>query len=300
MDRLTALKVFITVNECGSLTAAAEQLALSRAMISRYLAELERWMGVRLMHRTTRRLSLTSTGEAVLQRAKAMQAMQDEMEQIAVHPGDSPKGLLRLTSSYSFAEDFLMRQVDDYLSLQPNVAIDVLVLDRAVNLVEERIDLAIRITNALDPNVIARKLGTCRSVVCASPEYLKRCGTPRTIADLATKNCLTYSYFGKSLWQFDSINGPESVPVSGNLSTNISSLLLQSTLRGAGISLQPHYSVQKYLQNGELIALFPDYEPSQLGIYALYATRKLMSPVLRSFLDFLVSKMQAEPIWQAS
>lgn len=298
MDRLTALQVFVTVVEQGSLSAAAERLDMSRAMVSRYLGELEGWMGARLLHRTTRRLSLTGPGEETLVRARSMLALGEEMERLAAHAGDAPKGQLRVTCSYSLADAFLMQAAQEYLSRWPGTAIDILQLDRTVNLVEERIDLALRITNDLDPNLVARRLGCCRSVVCASPAYLKAHGTPQRVQDLALHNCLTYSYFGKSLWQFEGANGPESVPVSGNLSANTSNLLLKSTLLGSGVSMQPLYSVAGHLERGELLPLLTKLEPRRLGVYGIYTTRKQMSPLLRSFIDFLVERMAQDPLWQ--
>ncbi|MFQ2271609.1 LysR family transcriptional regulator [Aeromonas enteropelogenes] len=298
MDRLTALRVFVTVVEQGSLSGAGEKLEMSRAMVSRYLAELEHWMGARLLHRTTRRLSLTGPGEETLGRARLMLTLGEEMEQVAIRGDDAPKGQLRITSSYSLSEALLVGAANDYLARYPGTAVDILLLDRTVNLVEERIDLAVRITNDLDPNLVARRLGTCHSVVCASPDYLARHPIPHKAQDLALHNCLTYTYFGKSLWEFSGPDGPESVPVSGNLSANISNLLLEATLKGAGISLQPRYSAQPYLERGELIALLPQWQPKRLGVYGVYATRKQMSPLLRSFLDFLVARMADDPLWQ--
>ncbi|MFQ2195088.1 LysR family transcriptional regulator [Aeromonas jandaei] len=298
MDRLTALRVFVSVVEQGSLSGAGEKLDMSRAMVSRYLAELESWMGARLLHRTTRRLSLTGPGEEALNRARAMLALGEEMEQIAVKGDDAPKGQLRITSSYSLSEALLVGAANDYLAQYPGTAIDILLLDRTVNLVEERIDLAVRITNDLDPNLVARRLGTCHSVVCASPAYLANNPAPQKVQDLALHNCLTYTYFGKSLWEFNGPDGPESVPVSGNLSANISNLLLEATLGGAGISLQPRYSVQPYLERGELVPLLTQWQPKRLGVYGVYATRKQMSPLLRSFLDFLLARMAADPLWR--
>ncbi|MGN5049773.1 LysR family transcriptional regulator [Aeromonas veronii] len=298
MDRLTALRVFVSVVEQGSMSGAGEKLDMSRAMVSRYLAELESWMGARLLHRTTRRLSLTGPGEEALNRARVMLALGEEMEQLAVKGDDAPKGQLRITSSYSLSEALLVSAANHYLTHYPGTAIDILLLDRTVNLVEERIDLAVRITNDLDPNLVARRLGTCHSVVCASPAYLDRHPVPHKVQDLALHNCLTYTYFGKSLWEFNGPDGPESVPVSGNLSANISNLLLEATLEGAGISLQPRYSAQPYLERGELVPLLTDWQPKRLGVYGVYATRKQMSPLLRSFLDFLLARMAADPIWQ--
>ena len=147
---------------------------------------------------------------------------------------------------------------------------------------------------------MARRLGCCRSVVCASPAYLAEHGTPQQVQDLALHNCLTYTYFGKSLWQFDGPQGAESVPVSGNLSANTSTLLLKSTLLGGGISLQPIYSAGALIARGDLVPLLTGYEPRQLGIYGVYTTRKQMTPLLRSFLDFLVEQMAADPLWHSA
>ncbi len=293
---MTGLQVFVAVVEQGSLSAAAERLDMSRAMVSRYLAELEEWMGARLLHRTTRRQSLTLVGEEALQRARSVLSLGEEMSQLASHQDEAPRGRLRITCSYSLADAVLMDAAHEYLARWPGTAIEILLLDRTVNLVEERIDLALRITNDLDPNLVARKLGICRSVVCASPAYIQHQGEPQTVADLAHHNCLTHAYVGKSLWQFDGPDGPESVAVSGNLGANLSNLLLRNTLLGDGISLQPLWSVAEYLQSGELVALLRDYEPTQLGIFAVYATRKQMTPLLRSFLDFLVMRLQEQPI----
>lgn len=244
-------------------------------------------------------LSVTGPGEEALNRARAMLALGEEMEHLAIRSDEAPKGQLRITSSYSLSEALLVQAADDYLARYPGTAIDILLLDRTVNLVEERIDLAVRITNDLDPNLVARRLGTCHSVVCASPAYLARHAPPQQVQDLALHNCLTYTYFGKSLWEFQGPDGPESVPVSGNLSANISNLLLAATLDGAGISLQPAYSVQAHLESGALVPLLTQWQPKQLGVYAVYGTRKQMSPLLRSFLDFLIARMADDPLWQA-
>ena len=143
-----------------------------------------------------------------------------------------------------------------------------------MNLVEERIDLAIRITNELDPNLIARPLGHCDSVVCASPAYLAAHGAPASVQDLAPHNCLTYSYFGKSLWQFERGGERVAVPVSGNLSANESQVLLAAAIEGAGIAMQPAYSARGPIAQGRLVALLPDFVPQGLGVYGVYASRR--------------------------
>lgn len=297
MDRLTATRVFVEVVERGSQTAAADALEMSRAMVSRYLGELETWVGARLLHRTTRKLSLTGAGEQLLGQCREMLAMAEAMQSVSRTDEAAPRGTLRIACSQSLAQAWLVRTLDDFTRLYPQVSIDLLVGSQAVNLVEARIDLALRITNQLDPNLIARQLAVCRSVVCATPAYLARHGTPQRPEELAQHNCLSYAYFGRSIWEFSRADEPHAVAVSGNLSANESMVLLEAVLADIGISLQPRYSVGAHLRSGALVQLLPDYEPQQLGIHALYGTRRQMPPALRALLDFLVERLADRPDW---
>ncbi|HET7836775.1 MAG TPA: LysR family transcriptional regulator [Variovorax sp.] len=294
MDRIVAAEVFVRIAERGSMTAAAEALDMSRAMVTRYLAQMEQWAGARLLHRTTRRLSLTEAGEETLARCRRMLEVAAEMATAASACAEEPRGLLRVACAQSLAQDVLASAVADYLRRHPRVAIDLHIDARPVNLIEERIDLAIRITNDLDPNLIARPLGRCDSVVCASPAYLAAHGEPASVQDLALHNCLTYSYFGKSLWQFEQGAERIAVPVSGNLSANESQVLLAAAIEGAGIAMQPAYSARGPIAQGRLVALLPDFEPQGLGVYGVYASRRQMPASLRALLDFLVARF-AEP-----
>lgn len=297
MDRLTATRVFVEVVERGSQTAAADALEMSRAMVSRYLCELEAWVGARLLHRTTRKLSLTGAGEQLLGQCREMLAMADAMQSVSRTDEAAPRGTLRIACSQSLAQAWLVHALDDFTRLYPQVSVDLLVGSQAVNLVEARIDLALRITNQLDPNLIARQLAVCRSVVCATPAYLARHGTPQRPEDLAQHNCLSYAYFGRSIWEFSRAGEPHAVAVSGNLSANESMVLLEAVLADIGISLQPRYSVSGHLRSGALVQLLPDYEPQQLGIHALYGTRRQMPPALRALLDFLIERLADAPDW---
>ncbi|MFJ3055171.1 LysR family transcriptional regulator [Herbaspirillum sp. NPDC087042] len=298
MDRLMAMQVFVKVVDGGSLSAAAEQLDLSRPVVSRYVAELEDWVGARLLHRTTRRLSLTPAGNEILPRCRQMLEFSEDMRHALEAPDETPRGLLRITASTSFAQTQLIQAVVDYGRRYPEVAVDLMALDRTVNLVEERIDLAIRMTNRLDANLIARKLGVCRSIICASPDYLARHGTPRKVEELALHNCLTHSYVGRSLWQFDARRKGgrgQSVAVGGSISANEVTVLLQAVLAGVGIGHMPAYTVAPLVATGQLVALLPDYEPLQLGMYGVYASRKHMPATLRSMLDFLAQRFAGQP-----
>ncbi len=297
MDKLDAMRVFASVVDCGSQAAAAEQLSLSRPHVSRCLAELESWTGTRLLHRTTRRLALTNAGNEILPLFRRMLDLAGDIHAVVAKPEDEPKGLLRLTASTSFGQAQLTQAVTDFVSCYPQVRVDMLLLDRTVNLVDERIDLAIRITNDLDPNLIARRLTRCRSVVCAAPAYLQQHRQPKRIEELAQHNCLTHSYHGSSLWQF-SLNGqPHSVAVAGNLSTNDAITTLQAALCGAGIALLPTYLAAPLIADGRLVPLVTAYQPMELSIYAVYTSRKHMPTALRAMLDYLAERFTPEPAW---
>ncbi|WP_419708740.1 LysR family transcriptional regulator [Pseudomonas sp. NFX224] len=297
MDRLQAMRVFVTVVDLGSQSAAADHLELSRPVVSRYLAELEDWVGARLMHRTTRKLSLTAAGSEVLPRCRQMLDLSTDMQAAVSVPEDAPRGLLRISVSTSFGQAQLADAMATYVKRYPGVSIDMQMLDRTVNLVDERIDLAIRTSNDLDPNLIARRLTVCRSVICASHAYLREHPTPQRVEDLSQHNCLTHSYFGKSLWHFEQDGEQVSVPVQGNISANEATTLLRAAMAGAGVAMLPTYQAGVYVHSGELVRLLPSAEPRQMNVYAVYASRKHMPAALRSLLDFLVVRFPEEPAW---
>ncbi|PRA63957.1 LysR family transcriptional regulator [Pseudomonas sp. MYb187] len=297
MDRLTAMRVFVSVVDLGSQSAAAEHLDLSRPVVSRYLAELEDWVGARLMQRTTRRLSLTAAGQETLPRCRQMLELAGDLQAAVSAPNDAPRGELRISVSTSFGQAQLMDALADYVKRYPGVKIDLQMLDRTVNLVDERIDLAIRTSNDLDPNLIARRLSVCRSVICASPAYLREHPVPEQVQDLARHNCLTHSYFGRSLWHFDVEGEVVSVPVQGNISANEAMTLQRAALAGAGIAMLPTYQTAAALRSGELVLLLPKARPQELNLTAVYTSRKHMPATLRSMLDFLSERFTAEPEW---
>jgi DNA-binding transcriptional LysR family regulator len=293
MDRLTAMNVFVEVAERGSLTAAAEALDMSRAMVTRYLAEVERWLGARLLHRTTRRISLTGPGEAALLRFRQMLAIGDELQGELASDNPEPHGLLRVTASVSFGQQHLAAAVAEFVRRHPLTRVDLLLVDRLVNLVEERVDVAVRISRAIDPSLIARRLATCHSVLCAAPSYLAEHGTPGSAEALAGHNCLTHHYVGRSVWQLQRGGRSISVAVGGNISANEASLLLEAVRAGAGIAMLPTYQITPLLRSGELVAVLPEYEVEEMGLYAVYASRRQLPTLMRSFLDFLVERFAA-------
>jgi DNA-binding transcriptional LysR family regulator len=289
MDRIKAAEVFVTIVEQGSLVGAAQALDMSRSMVTRYLAEMEHWASAQLVHRSTRKLTLTAAGEKAFSHCRSLLELAKEVATpLAQNLVAVPEGTIRISCSQFVAEKLLPQVVDAYLDDYPKVRIDVHVSNQVTHLVEDRIDLAIRITNELDPNLIARPLGVCRSVLCATERYLKRRGYPVYPDDLASHNCLMYSNFGKSLWHFIKDEQPVVATVSGNYSANESSLLLNSVLKNRGISLQPRYAVQALINEKKLVQVLPNYEAVSLGIFAVYRSRKHQSLALRTFIDRLV------------
>jgi DNA-binding transcriptional LysR family regulator len=298
MDRLTAMRVFVEVAERGSLTQAADHLELSRAMVSRYLASLEQWLGARLLHRTTRRVGLSDAGEQALSRCRRMLELADDVQAVTAARRGEATGRLRITTSPSFAQAQLTAAVVAFQLRHPRVEVDLLAIDRPVNLADERIDLAVRITNTLDDVFVARRLATCRSVLCASPDYLARRGTPSNAEDLKTHNCLTHAFGTRALYRLRHDEQTLSVAVSGTLFSNETAVLRAAVLAGAGIAMMPTYYVRADIDQGALVALLPDHEPETLGIHAVYLTRRHQPQALRLMIEFLAERFGGDlPPW---
>lgn len=287
MDRLTAAKVLLETVARGSISAAASHLGMSRAMATRYIGLMEEWAEARLLHRTTRKLSLTAAGEEVLPLCKDLVALSLDVSSLGADAENTPKGLLRVTASSIFAEYCLTDILMDFLRIHSAVSIDLQIVDRAINLAEEGIDLAIRVTNNPDPNVIAKKLGEVRSVVCAAPSYLQEYGEPMHVRDLAAHNCLTYAYYGRTTWQFSSDDQNFLVPVSGNFSTNEAAIVVRAAVKGSGVALLPHFAALAEIKAGRLVELLPSFRISPMSVYAVYLSRHRVPTAMRALIDFV-------------
>lgn len=296
MDRLTAMRVFTEVATSSSFSATAERLEMSRAMVTRYVGEMEQWLQARLLQRTTRSVTLTDAGEQALRRCQQMLALVEDIEEETTATSEGElRGQLRLTCSVSFAYAQLGTAIADFLALHPQLKIDLDASEGSLNLVEKRIDLAIRISSGPDPMLIARPLARCDSVLVAAPAYLARHGVPAQPADLERHRCLSYANFGKSVWELSQGGRTERVAVSGHFSANEATTLLRAALAGGGIALQPTYLANPHIASGELQALLPGWELPVMAINALYTSRRHQSPAVRALLDFLVERFEGAP-----
>lgn len=289
MDRLTAMKVFVEIVDRGSMSAAADALSISRAMISRYLEELENWLGVRLLHRTTRRLTLTDAGEQALKTCREMVALSGDLESQANHAGPI-QGKIRLTSSVSFAQAQLTAAIVDFQKRHQGVVVDLVMVDRAVDLVQDRIDLAIRLSNHLGEGLVARRLAVCYSVLCASPDYLDKVGTPTTPDDLLTHQHIVHSHGFASPYKLYSGDETYLIEPQGTLMANETSILLSAVLAGAGIAMLPTYLVEKHLARGTLRQILPGYTLDSMNIHAVYLSRRHQPQSLRLLIEFLAER----------
>ncbi len=294
MDRLTAVRVFVEVADRGSLTQTAEHLEMSTAMVSRYLAAVEDWFEARLLHRSTRKVSLTDAGLQALPACRQLLDLAEDARHIAAERNREPAGLLRVTTAASFAESQLTAALVDFQRQYPQVEIALSVADKATDLVAERVDLAVRITNTLDPAMIARPLAQCRSVLCASPDYLARHPAPRMADELRQHHFIAHAFgIGR---QYRLTRGAQSfsVPVEWRFHTNETAVLRQAVLAGAGIGMLPTYYLGDDLRSGRLQRLLPDHEPELLGIHAIYLSRQHQPLALRLLVDFLAARFAGE------
>lgn len=296
MDILASMKVFVAVVDAGSFAAAADRLDISRAMTSKYVINLEDYLGTRLLNRTTRRLSVTEAGSVYYERCVQIISDVMEAEQLAAHLSAVPRGTLKITMPLAFGLHRLGPFIADYVSRYPEVRLDISLSDRKLDLIEEGFDLAIRIGSLPESGLIARKLGSDHAIVCASPAYLKKHGTPKTPGDLAGHSCLGYTYTnGGDEWRLKSDDDETAIRIDGAIKADNGDMLRLAALSGVGLVLQPLFIVSEDLQAGRLVRVLADYASIELGIYAIYPSRKHVSAKVRTFVDFLAKRLGTAP-----
>ncbi len=297
MDKFHEMQTFAAVVDAGSFVGAADALEMSKPAVSRYVGELEARLGLRLLHRTTRKLSLTEEGEVFYARCKELLFGIDEAEAEITSRSGQAVGLVKINAPVTFGILHLAALWGEFKAQHPKVLLDVTLADRVVDLVEEGFDIAIRIARLPSSSLISRKLATTRMVLCASPAYLQRAGTPRHPAELAGHAVLAYSYWStRDEWQFEGPGGTVAVTTQPCLRTNNGDTCRAGALQHQGIVLQPTFLVGEDLRSGALVELMPEFRSIELGIHALYPTRKHVSPKVRLLLDFLVESFKA-PRW---
>jgi DNA-binding transcriptional LysR family regulator len=298
IDIVASMRVFTAVVDAGSFAGAADKLVMSRGMATRYVAQLEAHLGVRLLNRTTRKLSLTEAGSDYCQRATQVLGMIEEAETSVAQEASVPRGTLRVTSSVAFGVRHLGWAITEYLQKYPGVHVDVTLNDRTVDLVEEGFDLAIRVTTRIDPGLIARRLTRARIVACASPGYLKKHGTPKSPEELVGHNCISYAYSPvQNDWHFRRNGVDQTVPISGNLRGNNGDILVIAAIEGLGVALQPTFVIYEALRQKKLVRILSDWEADELTVFAVYPNRKFLPPKVRSFIDFIAERFGPEPYW---
>jgi DNA-binding transcriptional LysR family regulator len=301
MDKFQEMRAFVAVVDAGSFVRAAEALDLSKTAVSRLVAELESRLGVRLLHRTTRKLSLTPEGEVFHERCRQLiDGVAEAEAELSTHAGTAI-GQLRVNVPVTFGLMHLAPLWPAFLALHPRVVLDVTLSDRVVDLVDEGFDLAVRIARLQESSLISRPLTATRLILCASPEYLRRHGAPAHPSELARHPVIAYSLLTMGdQWEFAGPPGgadPILVKVAPRMRTNSGDTCVAAALQHMGIVLQPSFLVGNHLASGALVEVMPQFRSIELGVYAVYPSRRHLTPKVRALVDFLVDafRMQAWP-----
>ena len=298
MDRALEMQVFCTVVDKGTFVGAADALEMSKAAISRYVSALEERLGARLLHRTTRKLSLTEEGRQFYHQAREVLALMDQAEEAVSSAAPEPSGVLRVNAPVSFGVLHLAPLWGAFMSAHPNVELDISLNDRLVDLVDEGFDAAIRIARMENSSLVGRRLAGTRMCLCASPDYLARHPPLRTLTDLAEHGVIAYTNFATgNEWQFDGPDGRVSVRTRSSVRCNNGDTCRSIALAGGGIALQPSFMVGEDLRSGALVEILPEYRSIELGIYVVYPTRKHLASKVRALISFLAERF-ADPEWE--
>jgi DNA-binding transcriptional LysR family regulator len=299
MSKIQQMSSFVAVVEAGSFVGAADTSGASKAAVSRHIAELEQRLGIRLLHRTTRRLSLTDEGRIFFERTKELlEAIEEAESQVTQRAGEA-RGLIRVNAPLSFGALHLAPLWGPFADANPRVSLDITLSDRLVDLVEEGYDLAIRISAIPDSTLVTRKLAATRMVLCASPAYLQKHGTPAHPRELADHAVVSYSYWStRDEWHFTGPEGPVNVRIAARIHSNNGDTCRRAALAHQGLILQPDFIVGEDLRRGELVEVMPTYSSIEVGIYAVYPSRKNLPLKTRRLIDFLADALRA-PSWNA-
>lgn len=292
MDRLDAMQLFVRVAELGSFAGAAQQLGVARSVVTRQIAGLEAHLGVKLMARSTRRLTLTSAGTAYLEKCRVILNLVEAAEIGVAEERQTPRGNIRISLPLSFGLKRLAPLLLDFSQRYPEVALDMDYSDRRVNLIEEGIDLSIRVTRRLDAGDVARRIGTSRMRVLASPDYLSLHGQPAHPAELAHHVCLGYTNAGAATsWQFVVDGQLENFSIRSRINANNGDVLTEAAAQGLGIACQPDFIAGSFIAAGRVVEILVDYPGPELGIYAMLPSNRHIPHRVRVLMDFLAARL---------
>ncbi len=295
MDRIEAMHAFVAVVETGSFVGAADKLSLSKAVVSRQIGLLEDQLGTRLLHRTTRRVSMTSDGELFLARSRELLQQWQEAEDEVSHRAVQARGTLRINVPFSYGVMDLAPLWPAFMQKHPDVLLDVTLSDRVADLVDEGFDLAVRIGHLPSSSLVSRRLASMRLQLCASPSYVKAQGQPTVPAELAEHRILAYSLLSTGdAWTLSSRSNPNErqiVDVRPVMRSNNGDTCTQAAVAGQGIVLQPDFMVKPLLSRGELVELLSDWQADEFGIYAVYPSRRYLPAKVRLMIDFLAHEL---------
>lgn len=297
MDKLTRMKAFTLVVETGSFSAASERLGITRAAASKYVSQLESQLGVRLLNRTTRHVSTTESGRLYFERCKEMQQLMEEADNMVTGLTSAPKGTLRISAPSVFAHRHLVPLLSEFCQLYPDMKIELMVSERLVDLVDEGYDLAIRVPYTEDVALIARRLTPCKHVVVASPAYLKTAPKLVDHTDLKHHACMLFTFTQNHTWPLEKDGQNFPVKVAPVLTSNNPEVLLDAAIAGMGITIMPTFIAYAAIRNGQLQTVLNDYTLLNLDIYAVYASRHYLPAKIRTFIDFLKTRIDDPPYW---
>lgn len=299
MDKLEAMAAFTRVVAKGSYAEAGRELGLTRSAVSKAVMELEQILGVRLLDRTTRRVSPTEAGRAYYERCLDVIAQIEETELQVSRLNDEPRGTLRINAPMSFGVRYLGDAVAELSAAHPDLKVELILNDRFIDPLEEGVDVTVRIGALSDSSLIARKLAPARRVLIASPGYIARHGRPEVPGDLAGHRCLAYgqSTVASQRWQLTQDEATITVPVTSQLCSNNGEILRAAAIAGIGIANLPTFIVGPDIAAGRLEVLMPDHPPTELGIYALYAPNRYLAAKTRVLIDHLAKRFGGTPEW---
>lgn len=297
MTAISDFDIFARVARTGNMSAAGREMGLSPAVVSKRISLLEDRLGARLFQRTTRQLTLTETGEGYFKRVVDILSLVEEAEDFVTRRNTKPRGVLKVTAPTSFTRLHLAPLLPKFHAEYPEIHLDVHLTDNFVDIIRDGYDVAIRIGELQDSSLVARKLSPDTRVICASPAYLAKHGTPKALADLEDHNCLSAG--AQDLWRLEGPDGQRQVRVKGNIRSNSAELIREALMSGIGLGLRGVWEIGNEIKSGQLQVVLPQYRgSSNMAIYAVYPCRDFMPAKVNAFIEYVAQHFGLDPYWE--